>query len=549
MQSLMEVSAVGGRLPRKARRSMMERSVFLGLDIGSTTAKLALVAADGKLLEAQYLRHGAAVRQTLSTMLDQLALKYPGMAVSAAITGSASLGLSETLGLPFVQEVVAASRAIAVLAPQTDVAVELGGEDAKILYLSQGMDLRMNEACAGGTGAFIDQMAALLHTDASGLNELAANYTTLYPIASRCGVFAKTDVVPLLNEGAAREDLAASIFQAVVEQTIGGLACGNPIRGKVAFLGGPLHFLPELRKRFIATLKLAPEEVVPFPNAQYMVALGTALSLVDLPGAARMADMEPVTLGTLAERARVRCDAGDRTASLPPLFDNEADYDLFRERHNRDAAPRKPLESASGPLFLGVDLGSTTVKAVLADADGAVLTSWYERNQGDPLAGLLPYLADLIDSLPEGAWIQSSVATGYGAQLAQAALGIGLFQLVTEPGIARNIKGKAAHSPDERLDDALDNAEIFNVVVLQNLHVAPVYITVVPLERDAEGLSALVRNPPVKCVDLDDGRAKPLIQRGCDLHFLSLLFSPVRGYPPAFPFYLSTDEKKLQAII
>ncbi|MFQ8736069.1 MAG: BadF/BadG/BcrA/BcrD ATPase family protein [Bilophila wadsworthia] len=180
---------------------MMERSVFLGLDIGSTTAKLALVAADGKLLEAQYLRHGAAVRQTLSTMLDQLALKYPGMAVSAAITGSASLGLSETLGLPFVQEVVAASRAIAVLAPQTDVAVELGGEDAKILYLSQGMDLRMNEACAGGTGAFIDQMAALLHTDASGLNELAANYTTLYPIASRCGVFAKTDVVPLLNRG------------------------------------------------------------------------------------------------------------------------------------------------------------------------------------------------------------------------------------------------------------------------------------------------------------------------------------------------------------
>jgi len=401
----------------------MERSVFLGLDIGSTTAKLALVAADGKLLEAQYLRHGAAVRQTLSTMLDQLALKYPGMAVSAAITGSASLGLSETLGLPFVQEVVAASRAIAVLAPQTDVAVELGGEDAKIIYFDNGIEQRMNGTCAGGTGAFIDQMAALLHTDASGLNELAANYTTLYPIASRCGVFAKTDVVPLLNEGAAREDLAASIFQAVVEQTIGGLACGNPIRGKVAFLGGPLHFLPELRKRFIATLKLAPEEVVPFPNAQYMVALGTALSLVDLPGAARMADMEPVTLDTLAERARVRCDAGARTASLPPLFDNEADYDLFRERHNRDAAPRKPLESASGPLFLGVDLGSTTVKAVLADADGAVLTSWYERNQGDPLAGLLPYLADLIDSLPEGAWIQSSVATGYGAQLAQAALG------------------------------------------------------------------------------------------------------------------------------
>lgn len=210
----------------------MNEEAFLGLDIGSTTAKLALVAADGRLLEAQYVRHGAAVRRTLSAMLDQLAARCPGLKVRAALTGSASLGLSDILDLPFVQEVVATSRAIAVLAPQTDVAVELGGEDAKILSLSRGMDLRMNEDCAGGTGAFIDQMAALLHTDAAGLNALAANHKTIHPIASRCGVFAKTDVVPLLNEGAAREDLAASIFQAVVEQTIGGLACGRPIRGK-----------------------------------------------------------------------------------------------------------------------------------------------------------------------------------------------------------------------------------------------------------------------------------------------------------------------------
>ena len=211
----------------------MERSVFLGLDIGSTTAKLALVAADGKLLEAQYLRHGAAVRQTLSTMLDQLALKYPGMAVSAAITGSASLGLSETLGLPFVQEVVAASRAIAVLAPQTDVAVELGGEDAKILYLSQGMDLRMNEACAGGTGAFIDQMATLLNVSLDEMNELAAEYEKIYTIASRCGVFAKSDIQPLLNQGARKSDISASIFAAVANQTIAGLAQGRQIKGNV----------------------------------------------------------------------------------------------------------------------------------------------------------------------------------------------------------------------------------------------------------------------------------------------------------------------------
>ncbi len=405
---------------------MMEKGVFLGLDIGSTTAKLALVAANGRLLEAQYLRHGAAVRQTLSTMLDCLAAAYPGMAVSAAVTGSASLGLSETLGLPFVQEVVAASRAVSVLAPQTDVAVELGGEDAKLLYFGQGMDLRMNEACAGGTGAFIDQMAALLHTDAAGLNRLAAGSQRLYPIASRCGVFAKTDVVPLLNEGAAREDIAASIFQAVVDQTIGGLACGQPIRGRVAFLGGPLHFLPELRRRFVETLNLVPEDVVPFPNAQYMVALGTALSLMKLPGV-RMVQVvptaEPVLLSVLAERARQGAAVGERTAFLAPLFTDEAEYARFRERHDRDAAPRGSLESASGPLFLGVDLGSTTVKAVLTDADGLILDSWYGRNEGDPLARLLPRLAELVERLPHGARIQASAATGYGAQLAQAALG------------------------------------------------------------------------------------------------------------------------------
>lgn len=399
----------------------MDAEGFLGLDVGSTTAKLALVAKDGRLLEAHYVRHGAAVRRTLSSLLDRLAARYPDLKVRAAITGSASLGLSDVLGLPFVQEVVAASRAIAVLAPQTDVAVELGGEDAKILYLSQGMDLRMNEACAGGTGAFLDQMAALLHTDAAGLNELAANHKKIYPIASRCGVFAKTDVVPLLNEGAAREDLAASILQAVVEQTIGGLACGRPIRGKVAFLGGPLHFLPELRKRFVATLGLAPEDVAPFPNAQYMVALGTALSLMERPGAS--CDGAAVTLEEVARRARAGRDGGERAASLPPLFADEADYAAFRERHSRDAAPRRAPESASGPLFLGVDLGSTTVKSVLIDADGAVLDSWYERNQGEPLPGLLPYLADLVDRLPAGAWIQTSATTGYGAQLAQAALG------------------------------------------------------------------------------------------------------------------------------
>ena len=402
----------------------MEEALYLGLDAGSTTVKLALVDARGTLLEARYERHGAAVRATLRTLLEDLAERRPGLVVRPAMTGSAALRLAQALELPFVQEVLATSRAIAVLAPQTDVAVELGGEDAKILYFSDGSDnLRMNEACAGGTGAFIDQMASLLDTDAAGLDALAARHTTIYPIASRCGVFAKTDVVPLLNEGAPREDLAASIFQAVVEQTIGGLACGHPIRGKVAFLGGPLHFLPQLKARFVETLHMAPEDVVDVPDAQYVVARGTALSLVDIPGMGRPVASAPVSVAELAERARTRTFEGETSASLPPLFDSEAEYHDFLDRHRQDAAPRGRLAEASGPLYLGVDLGSTTVKAVLVDINGAVLDTWYQRNQGDPLAGLLPYAADLVDRLPAGAWIQASAATGYGADYARAALG------------------------------------------------------------------------------------------------------------------------------
>ena len=406
----------------------MTGKVYLGLDVGSTTAKLTLASADGRVLEARYQRHGAAARQTLASMLRQLASSYPGLRVSAAITGSASLGLSEALGLPFVQEVMAASKAITTLAPETDVAVELGGEDAKILYLSQGMDLRMNEACAGGTGAFIDQMAALLHTDAAGLNELAAGHQRIYPIASRCGVFAKTDIVPLLNEGAAREDLAASIFQAVVEQTISGLACGHPIRGRVAFLGGPLHFLSELRKRFIITLNLKPEEAIVFPAGQYMVALGTALSLVPPSEETRRStavvpSVTPVTLEELADRAASReLHVVSASEALPPLFVDEADYAAFRRRHERDAAPRRPLEQARGAVYLGVDLGSTTVKTVLVDDAGAVLASSYQRNQGDPLRELIPYLTDLLERLPAQARLRACATTGYGAQLAQAAL-------------------------------------------------------------------------------------------------------------------------------
>ena len=431
MQSLMEVSAVGGRLPRKARRSMMERSVFLGLDIGSTTAKLALVAADGKLLEAQYLRHGAAVRQTLSTMLDQLALKYPGMAVSAAITGSASLGLSETLGLPFVQEVVAASRAIAVLAPQTDVAVELGGEDAKILYLSQGMDLRMNEACAGGTGAFIDQMAALLHTDASGLNELAANYTTLYPIASRCGVFAKTDVVPLLNEGAAREDLAASIFQAVVDQTVAGLTQGRELKGKIVFLGGPLHFLMGLRQRFVETLKLDADHAVFPEDGDCFAAMGAALC---------SSDYGERSFDEVLDRLEKSVDSVGLVDTMPPLFDSQEEYDAFLARHNAMHPPEVDIHTYTGAAWLGIDAGSTTTKIALITADGGLLYTYYHSNLGNPVAIVLEQLREIYKLCGSRITIKGAAVTGYGEDLIKNAFSCdaGLVETVAHYSAARH---------------------------------------------------------------------------------------------------------------
>ena len=338
-------------------------AALLGLDIGSTTVKLALLDADGHVLETRYNRHGTAVRSTLAGLLTDLATRRPGTRVVAAITGSGALDLGARLDLPFMQELLATARAVGHAAPDTTVAVELGGEDAKLLYLGQDVELRMNESCAGGTGAFIDQMARLLNTDAGGLNALAARHTTLYPIASRCGVFAKTDIVPLLNGGVPREDIAASILQAVVEQTIGGLACGRPIAGKVAFLGGPLHFLPELKKLFIASLNLKPEAVVALPHAQCAAAIGAALCV--------RGNDTAVDLSRLAERAAALVDEPlpITARALPQLFADEQAYAAFRERQPAPAQPQKGLLTAArGPLYLGLDLGSTTVKAVLMDA-------------------------------------------------------------------------------------------------------------------------------------------------------------------------------------
>ncbi|MBQ4132789.1 MAG: 2-hydroxyglutaryl-CoA dehydratase, partial [Desulfovibrionaceae bacterium] len=401
-------------------------SYFLGLDIGSTTAKLVILGPHNELIFSAYERHLSEPRTLLTRLLSEAAAILPGLRVKGACTGSGGIALAKALGLEFVQEVIASTTAVQELIPHTSVAIELGGEDAKITFFEGNIEQRMNETCAGGTGAFIDQMASYLQTDAAGLNELAQKYTTIYPIASRCGVFAKTDVLPLLNEGAARENIAASIFQAVVDQTVGGLACGRAIRGNVAFLGGPLYFLSELRKRFEETLDLTPEQSVFPSHAQYFVAMGAALE------AGRAGSVSEHSLQELAEAAKNMDEkTGVETVPLPPLFDSEDELAEFRRVHSREVAPRAELEKAVGPLYLGFDAGSTTIKAVLMDDSGAILHTYYSNNKGVPLSTAVNVLKEIYQQIPEGAWIAHCGATGYGAGLLKAALGVEVDEVET----------------------------------------------------------------------------------------------------------------------
>lgn len=412
---------------------MLHYDVRLGLDVGSTTVKVAALAND-TVLFSKYERHRADIRNTIVSVVGEaLALirekVSPDAVISAVVTGSGGLAVSQWLGIPFVQEVTSATLAAKKLIPQTDVIIELGGEDAKITYFDgSNIEQRMNGTCAGGTGAFIDQMAALLETDAGGLNELAKRYTTLYPIAARCGVFAKTDIQPLINEGAAREDIAASIFQAVVNQTISGLACGKPIRGNVAFLGGPLHFLTELRKRFVETLKLTPEQTIVPENAQLFVAIGAAFT--------ELKSREDEDESEVAARYNFLCVEDFNTAlqkiktaelneiqRLPPLFESEAALAEFRNRHSREKARFADIAKASGTVFLGLDAGSTTTKAVLIDAKGAILWRFYDVNAGNPVKLAVEMLRQLYEVLPQTAHIARTVSTGYGEKLFQAAVG------------------------------------------------------------------------------------------------------------------------------
>mgnify|MGYP000615248565 FL=1 len=392
----------------------MNQCYRLGIDIGSTTVKVAVIDDNNKILFADYERHYANIQETLASLLKKCKGELGELSLRPNITGSGGLTLSGYLHIPFVQEVVAVATALQDYAPRTDVAIELGGEDAKIIYFEGGnVEQRMNGICAGGTGSFIDQMASLLQTDATGLNEYAKHYQAIYPIAARCGVFAKTDIQPLINDGATKEDLAASIFQAVVNQTISGLACGKPIRGHVAFLGGPLHFLSELKTAFVRTLKLDDEHAIVPDNSHLFAAIGSAMN----------ADGKTeVSLLALKKRLEEKVAIDFEVARLEPLFKDKEEYDAFLARQSVNNVVTADLSTYEGNCYLGIDAGSTTTKAALVGEDGALLYSFYSNNHGNPLGTSIRAIQEIYSKLPDSAQIAWSCSTGYGEALIKAAL-------------------------------------------------------------------------------------------------------------------------------
>lgn len=395
-----------------------------GIDVGSTTVKIVVLDQFGEILYSNYKRHYSDIQTATIKMMKEAAGKIgEDTKLQFSITGSGGIGLAERLEIPFIQEVIACTRTVEEKIPETDVAIELGGEDAKITFFNGSLEQRMNGSCAGGTGAFIDQMATLLKTDANGVNELAKSYATIYPIASRCGVFAKTDVQPLLNEGARKEDIAASIFQAVVNQTITGLASGRKIKGKVAFLGGPLFFMSELRERFIETLELTPETTILPNEPQLFVAMGAAFYAEK----GKITTFEKL-LEKLNKEQQKRLSPQD---SLPPLFKNEQELADFRARHEKEALKMSSLENHEGALFLGIDAGSTTTKVVLINDDGDLLYQYYGNNEGQPLETTIKIMKNLYKRLPTNSYIAKSCITGYGEQLIKSAIQVDLGEVET----------------------------------------------------------------------------------------------------------------------
>ena len=410
-------------------------SLRIGIDIGSTTVKVVVLDEQNKLLFRSYERHYSKARERACETLHSIQDKLAGKDVRLVITGSAGLGVAKAAGLDFVQEVYATAAAVNTYIPDTDAVIELGGEDAKIIFFGGALEERMNGSCAGGTGAFIDQMATLMNVSVNELDSLSLKHEKIYPIASRCGVFAKSDIQPILNQGGRKEDVAASIFQAVVDQTVAGLTQGRELKGKIVFLGGPLHFLMGLRQRFVETLKLDGEHAVFPEDGDCFAAMGAALCATDY---------EPVPFEDALKRLEESRETNTSADTMPPLFDTQEEYDAFLVRHNASRPPEADIHTYAGPAWLGMDAGSTTTKLALITADGGLLYTYYHSNLGNPVSIVLEQLKKIYELCGDRIQIKGAAVTGYGEDLIKNAFScdLGLVETVA------HYKAAAHFNPD-----------------------------------------------------------------------------------------------------
>ena len=407
-------------IPKKGINIM---SLRIGIDIGSTTVKVVVLDEAKKLLFRSYERHYSKTRQRALETLQSIKDMLSGQMVKLVITGSAGLGVAKAAALDFVQEVYATAAAVNSYIPDTDAVIELGGEDAKIIFFGGALEERMNGSCAGGTGAFIDQMATLMNVTVNELDALSLKHEKIYPIASRCGVFAKTDIQPILNQGGRKEDVAASIFQAVVDQTVAGLTQGRELKGKIVFLGGPLHFLMGLRERFVNTLKLDQEHAIFPEDGDCFAAMGAALCSTDY---------QELPFEEILKRLEDSRESNTSTDTMPPLFESQSDYETFTARHNASHPPQADINTYSGPAWLGMEAGSTTTKLALITEDGGLLYTYYHSNQGNPVAVVLEQLREIYKLCGDRIQIRGAAVTGYGEDLIKNAFScdLGLVETV-----------------------------------------------------------------------------------------------------------------------
>ena len=410
-------------------------SLRIGIDIGSTTVKVVLLDEQNKLLFRSYERHYSKTRERACETLHSIQEMLQGKQVKLVITGSAGLGVANASGIDFVQEVYATAAAVNTYIPDTDAVIELGGEDAKIIFFGGALEERMNGSCAGGTGAFIDQMATLMNVTVNELDELSLKHEKIYPIASRCGVFAKSDIQPILNQGGRKEDVAASIFQAVVDQTVAGLTQGRELKGKIVFLGGPLHFLMGLRQRFVETLKLDADHAVFPEDGDCFAAMGAALCATDY---------EPILFEDALKKLEESVDTTTLVDTMPPLFQDVTEYGAFCARHNAKRPPEVDIKTYEGPAWLGIDAGSTTTKLALITEDGGLLYTYYQSNQGNPVSVVLPQLKQIYQLCGDRIEIKGAAVTGYGEDLIKNAFNcdLGLVETVA------HYKAAAHFNPD-----------------------------------------------------------------------------------------------------